>query len=682
MSKVGLTIIRTGYPDQRLALASGVARLGRAEDNDICLPDIGVSRRHARIVVENGSVVFEDLGSGNGTWFRGKRIRSHTVTNGDELVIDPFTLRFEVTAPPKREPEPVVPAEATGEHTMLLGDAPGPMTEEPAGARLEVIAAPSDMPPLFNIPSKGLTLGRSEQRDVVVPDNAASRLHAEVVKVGVAYWLKDPGAANGLFVNGRRIREKELEDGDIVRIGSTEFRFTRLITNAPQERAEKTENFSGVVAAQPEWNQHQSLPAQQPGYHQGPTQAAPQQGAWGAPAQPAQPAQPGGAWGNAASQQQGFGAPAAGGFGGQLMGQAPTAAKKKGMKPINLATGVIFLMVIGMLVFKVARDQSGGPTVDPVSTSSGTTSPNSELSPEAVDEIDGLMEEGFALFTGEQYHQASRKFLRVLKLDPNHADAKRMGFLACEFIVIRSMKESVERNAASDEEREAAKEEALDLGNKALKGKGSLNDARSKVRSALNLNPGDKDLEALDGKLRRKAGAVVQAQNAKKLEALEAEVSKDYKRGKGELDAGNNKQAIQEFQKVLNADPSGSTQYYSKAENGIATAQNRTRKAADKPYKEGVTKMNSGDYKAARDKFQEALRLDSSHAGAKTKLADVKSRLESQALEKYHEGKSWEAANQTDKALSSYTQCQRLLDDPSHKLHKNAQARIDALLAM
>ena len=197
MGNVGLTISRSGYPDQRLVLNSGVARLGRAEDNDICLPDIGVSRRHARIVVENGTVVFEDLGSGNGTWFRGKRIRSHSVSNGDELVIDPFTLCFELA----------VAAKASNEQTVLVGESASAATEEPIGARLEVIAAPADMPPLFNIPFTGVTIGRSEQRDIVVPDTSASRLHAEVLKVGEAYWVKDPGAANGLFVNGLRIRE-------------------------------------------------------------------------------------------------------------------------------------------------------------------------------------------------------------------------------------------------------------------------------------------------------------------------------------------------------------------------------------------------------------------------------------------------------------------------------------------
>ncbi len=691
MGNVGLTISRSGYPDQRLVLNSGVARLGRAEDNDICLPDIGVSRRHARIVVENGTVVFEDLGSGNGTWFRGKRIRSHSVSNGDELVIDPFTLCFELA----------VAAKASNEQTVLVGESASAATEEPIGARLEVIAAPADMPPLFNIPFTGVTIGRSEQRDIVVPDTSASRLHAEVLKVGEAYWVKDPGAANGLFVNGLRIREKELTDGDIVRIGSTEFRFTRLRAgkaSPPESPSEKTEDFSGVMPAAPPppapppstagAGLHTASTDHQPGVPK-PQAGTPAAGLPFGGQQAARPVQQGGAaWG----AQPGQPAPQAFGDPGQPFGQAgpgpgfgQTAVRPKakgGVKPINLATGLIGLFIVCLLGFKVLRDLSSAPTVQPGPTTTERVTPSSDVSPDEADEIAALMDDGSELFQAQRYHEASRKFLRVLRLDPNDADAKRMGYLSCEFIVMRALRESVQRNAASDDERRQAKEEALALGKKALKGKENLSTARATVRSALNLNPGDKDLEDLDAKLRRKAGAVQQARNAKKLQDLEAEVAQFYNRGKKELDAGRNQKAISEFQKVLDIDSDRTTKYYFSAEDGIAKARENMRKAADKPYREGVAAMDAGNYSKARDKFQAALALDPSQAGAKAKLAEVTASLNKQALDMFNEGKVWETANQVDKALSAYSKCQKLLDDPSNPLHKKAQKRIDALLGM
>jgi DNA-binding winged helix-turn-helix (wHTH) protein len=46
-----------------------------------------VSRRHARIVVSEGSITIEDLSSKNGTWLSGRRITSATLHDGAELIL-------------------------------------------------------------------------------------------------------------------------------------------------------------------------------------------------------------------------------------------------------------------------------------------------------------------------------------------------------------------------------------------------------------------------------------------------------------------------------------------------------------------------------------------------------------------------------------------------------------------
>ena len=48
---VELIIRREGYPDRVELLEEGNTRLGRAEDNEIVISDIAVSRRHAQISV-------------------------------------------------------------------------------------------------------------------------------------------------------------------------------------------------------------------------------------------------------------------------------------------------------------------------------------------------------------------------------------------------------------------------------------------------------------------------------------------------------------------------------------------------------------------------------------------------------------------------------------------------------
>lgn len=65
-----------------------------------------------------------------------------------------------------------------------------------------------------------ITLGRSPENDVVVDDRRVSRRHAEVrVRLG-KHTLYDLGSTNGTFVNGRRISEVVLSNGDRITLGA------------------------------------------------------------------------------------------------------------------------------------------------------------------------------------------------------------------------------------------------------------------------------------------------------------------------------------------------------------------------------------------------------------------------------------------------------------------------------
>lgn len=71
--------------------------IGRANDCDICLNVVHLSRRHAQIAVKDGYLQVNDLNSSNGTFLNGKKISSARVRSGDELAFD--TLKFEVFGP-------------------------------------------------------------------------------------------------------------------------------------------------------------------------------------------------------------------------------------------------------------------------------------------------------------------------------------------------------------------------------------------------------------------------------------------------------------------------------------------------------------------------------------------------------------------------------------------------------
>jgi uncharacterized RDD family membrane protein YckC len=70
-----------------------------------------------------------------------------------------------------------------------------------------------------------LTIGRDPSNDLVLPDAMVSRRHAVIEHRGSQFLLRDCSSANGSVVNGDRVSERSLRDGDLVAIGSMRLLF-------------------------------------------------------------------------------------------------------------------------------------------------------------------------------------------------------------------------------------------------------------------------------------------------------------------------------------------------------------------------------------------------------------------------------------------------------------------------
>jgi hypothetical protein len=83
-----------GSPERVVPLDRPVTLLGRGTDADVRLADTGVSRRHAEIAVQGGTVTLSDLGSTNGTLVNGRRVDRAVLTDGDRLELGASALVF------------------------------------------------------------------------------------------------------------------------------------------------------------------------------------------------------------------------------------------------------------------------------------------------------------------------------------------------------------------------------------------------------------------------------------------------------------------------------------------------------------------------------------------------------------------------------------------------------------
>ena len=81
-------VMRTGpTPGKTFALTVPELTIGREVSNNIVINDVEVSRKHARLVMQAGGYVLEDLGSTNGTFVNGQRLMGPHILRSGELIM-------------------------------------------------------------------------------------------------------------------------------------------------------------------------------------------------------------------------------------------------------------------------------------------------------------------------------------------------------------------------------------------------------------------------------------------------------------------------------------------------------------------------------------------------------------------------------------------------------------------
>ncbi len=80
----------------------------------------------------------------------------------------------------------------------------------PLGARYALLRSP-------------VIVGRDSACDFVLADPRASRRHAELVRDGTVWRVRDLGSSNGTLLNAEPVVEAELGLGDVLRVGDSEL---------------------------------------------------------------------------------------------------------------------------------------------------------------------------------------------------------------------------------------------------------------------------------------------------------------------------------------------------------------------------------------------------------------------------------------------------------------------------
>lgn len=81
------------------------------------------------------------------------------------------------------------------------------------------------------------SIGRTHTHSIRLHDTEVSRNHAELIRKGDAYAVRDLGSSNGTFVNGKVVGEQDLNSGDQVQVGRTLLLYTGFVDDRMEDIA-------------------------------------------------------------------------------------------------------------------------------------------------------------------------------------------------------------------------------------------------------------------------------------------------------------------------------------------------------------------------------------------------------------------------------------------------------------
>jgi pSer/pThr/pTyr-binding forkhead associated (FHA) protein len=249
--------------------------IGRKEGNTIRLTERNVSRRHARILRNNGEVQIEDLGSYNGIRVNNARIAERvSLRVSDQVQIGDYKLYLKAEGVEQVDDARTMPIErvdnaqtdvmsAVAPPTTPMGvpsPTPVPGTVSVVGIPNRTLVAISDTDPQgrpvataavvaalsatagygklvvlssnfagkeFELSRPQMIIGRTDENDIVINHRSISRNHAKLVREPETgrYTISDLQSSNGVRVNGQDYGKVELRRGDVIDLGHVRLRF-------------------------------------------------------------------------------------------------------------------------------------------------------------------------------------------------------------------------------------------------------------------------------------------------------------------------------------------------------------------------------------------------------------------------------------------------------------------------
>lgn len=208
--------------------------IGRGEDTNLLLPNISVSRHHAKLSFKDGKATIQDLDSSNGTLVNGKAITRADLKSGDQISLGKFRLAYMGDGTDDRFFQgryleymlkyDAAPIRGMDDSTFSMS--PEQLRRKQAEShrmRSAKLVLNKNTSQFWFPENRGLTLGGAGMIDV--DGLFTGGVVAEITWNGKSHVLHKQARLLKVHVNEKPVSEHVLQNGDRVRVGDSHFRY-------------------------------------------------------------------------------------------------------------------------------------------------------------------------------------------------------------------------------------------------------------------------------------------------------------------------------------------------------------------------------------------------------------------------------------------------------------------------
>ncbi|MBW2609764.1 MAG: FHA domain-containing protein [Deltaproteobacteria bacterium] len=208
--------------------------VGRNEDNTISIDNLAVSGYHARIDPAGSDFILTDLQSTNGTFVNDKKIVSHKLSHGDNVMIGKHVLLFVATGKEadaevgeqKMDLDKTMMLDTAKQKELLAKQKDAAMAARPAEKVGVVSFIDGSNLGEIELTKKLTKIGKAATSEVKLSGILMPPTAATISRRPSGYTISFTGGMSKLKVNGEVVKDSvPLKDFDTIELGSFKFQF-------------------------------------------------------------------------------------------------------------------------------------------------------------------------------------------------------------------------------------------------------------------------------------------------------------------------------------------------------------------------------------------------------------------------------------------------------------------------